>query len=66
MNRKILVYNVTFFHNDWHLTTTIYNVEDDEDTIISNAYAYMLNGHAMDLSKYIFTHIEVEYVGEAL
>lgn len=62
----MLVYNVTFFHNDWNLTTTIYNVEGDEDNIISNAYRFMLHGHAMDLTKYTFLSIDVEYVGEAL
>ena len=62
----MLVYNVTFFHNDWNLTTTIYNVEGDEDIIISNAYRFMLHGHAMDLTKYTFLSIDVEYVGEAL
>lgn len=60
------VYNVTFFHNDWHLTTTIYGVEGDEDNIISNAYTFMLHGHGMDLDKYTFLSIDVEYVGEAL
>ena len=62
----MLLYNVTFIHAYWHITTTV-EVADNimHDDVISVAKDWIHGTSGLDLDKYRFVDIEVDYAGVA-
>lgn len=63
------IYNVTFIHEYWHITTTI---EHDgrgahwHDEAVEMAADWIMGTSGLDLTKYNFIDIDVEYAGEVV
>ena len=61
----MFVYNVTFIHSCWHITTTVEVVEyDNDEDIIEMAADWIMGTSGLELSEYKFVDIDVEYAGE--
>lgn len=60
---EMFLYNVTFIHRDWCLSTTVESLYEDDEAITNLAYLQIANT-LTDISRYKFVDIEVEYIGE--
>ena len=65
----MFVYNVTFVHPDWHITTTVEHSGDGadwEDEVIELAEDWIYRTSGLELSGHKFLHIDVDYSGEVV
>ena len=63
----MFVYNVTFVHPYWHITTTVEVVEyDNDEDIIELAEDWIYRTSGLELSGHKFVDIDVEYAGEVV
>lgn len=65
----MFVYNVTFIHPHWHITTTVEHSGDGahwEDEVIELAEEWIYRTGGPDLIGHKFVDIDVEYAGEVV
>lgn len=60
----VFIYNVTFIHRDWCLSTTVESLYEDDEVITNLAYLQIANT-LTDISGYKFVDIEIDYEGVA-
>ena len=61
----MFVYNVTFIHSDWCLSTTVESLYEDDEVVTDLAYLQIANT-LTDISRYKLVDIDVEYAGEVV